>query len=56
MVKTALCINIRIVVTALITGKLESHYKLGTLRIDGYSYTKYFLPCNESERDFLNIR
>ena len=25
---------------------------LGLLRIDGYSYTKRFLPCNEPESDF----
>ena len=25
---------------------------LGMSRIDGYSYTKRFLPCNESESDF----
>ena len=29
---------------------------VGLLPIEGYSYRKLFLPCNESESDFSNIQ
>ena len=30
----------------------SKYWPLGMSRIDGYSYTKRFVPCNESESDF----